>query len=386
METKRIEYLFGGFAPFERKLLVFSYGNFLLDFNLENGVVEFPQNISMEICKMTTKVDWFIKADDYLLATSMWGNHAYLYEPQKGNWIELEISCHEKPWGNFMDVFSYNGFIYILPRHRDFFVKIDLAKRTVLHMAAPFLSQSDKERLITCRRENSIYFFEKYSCEILIYDLLTEHSEKKKLPDTVKDIVSIRFYKDKFYILSGDGCLQSFDERTNVLEKIVEPIEEGESNLFVDLAITDQNIWLLPQMGEDIYIFDYKDNVLRKYDKYPDNFAYADFKNYSKFARGHEYQDKTYFGMHSANHLLIIHKNTGTAQWIAPILPSEQETYKFRQRYGLSFEENEKEISLHEYVEEIPQMHGGEVLHGSENQRTGVEIWKILKCEGMERR
>ena len=60
MDTKEIEYLFGGFVPFEHNLLVISYANFLLDINLENGIIQFSKSISSEISRMAAKVDWFI--------------------------------------------------------------------------------------------------------------------------------------------------------------------------------------------------------------------------------------------------------------------------------------------------------------------------------------
>ena len=385
MDTKEIEYLFGGFVPFEHNLLVISYANFLLDINLENGIIQFSKSISSEISRMAAKVDWFIRADDYLLATDMWGNHAYLYEPKENRWIELEISCHGKPWGNFIDVFLYHGYIYIIPRYREFLVKIDFKKRTVLQMECPVLQQIEKERVVSCRNENFIYFFERYGNKVFAFDLKTGHYTQKELPDVMYDIVSIRIHKDTFFILSECGCLDSWEEGPNVLHRMAEPIGENGSKIFTDLAVTDQNIWLLPQLGDDIYILDCRDGMLKRYDEYPSNFAYADVTNYSKFAYGQEYREKIYFGMHSANHLLEIDKKTGTAEWLAPILPTEQETYLYRQRYGLSFEEKEKEVSLHEYVKKIPQMDDTEVLYENKERTIGAEIWETLKCEGREK-
>lgn len=194
----REDYLFGGFIPLEKKLLVFSYNNFLLDFDLENGIMRFSQSINTEICKMATKVDWFIQAGNYLVATSMWGNYAYIYDERMNKWVELDISCHQKPWGNFLDVFSYNGYAYIIPRYRDFYIKIDLEKREVVQVVCPVLGQMDKERVVICRRESLIYFFEQYGCSLFIFDLETGNYIKKDLPDTMKDIVSVRVYKDFF--------------------------------------------------------------------------------------------------------------------------------------------------------------------------------------------
>lgn len=374
----REDYLFGGFIPLEKKLLVFSYNNFLLDFDLENGIMRFSQSINTEICKMATKVDWFIQAGNYLVATSMWGNYAYIYDERMNKWVELDILCHQKPWGNFLDVFSYNGYAYIIPRYRDFYIKIDLEKRKVVQVVCPVLGQMDKERVVICRRESLIYFFEQYGCSLFIFDLETGNYIKKDLPDTMKDIVSVRVYKDFFFILSGCGCLDTWDEKANVLQRIVEPRGEADSNLFVDLAVTQQNIWLLPQSGDDIYVYDYPDRVLRKYEDYPSDYRYADFENYSKFARGHVFQDKIYFGMHSANYLLRIDENTGKEEWIAPLLPTEQEAYLYRQKQGLSLIENEEIVSLCEYIDEIPSVDNSEIVYTCEERTIGVQIWETL--------
>lgn len=384
MGMKETEFLFGGFVPFEHKLLIISYGNFLLEFNLENCTVNFSESVSAEICKVATKVDWFIQAGDNLVATSIWGNQVYLYDAPKNKWLVLDVGCHQKPWGNFLDVFWYNEDVYILPRYKEFLVKIDVEKRKVLQLACPVLTQVDKEKVVSCKKGQFIYLFEQYGRQVFIYDLKTKNHKQKELPDTIKDIVSIRIHKGVFYILSGCGRLDTWDEKDNVLQGIVEPFGEAGSNIFTDLAVTDRNIWLLPQLGDDIFIYDYKDRILERYEDYPANYAYADFTDYPKFAQGREYQDKIYFGMHSANHLLTIDKNTGMAEWLKPILPTTKETFFYRKKLGLSLLEDERKVSLEEYIEEIPQLDNAEMTYVCKEQTIGTEIWTTLKREGKE--
>lgn len=345
----RIQYLHCNFIVDDGRLIFFSYDNFLLEFNLENHKMQFSESVNTDICGRIARFDSIeklIRIKETLTAISIGGEKIYFYNIKEKYWKEIEIECNQHRHGNYIDIIFNHQFIYVIPKYRTYILKIDIQKECTVQIETSFLMQISSQKTAVCMKGSFLYFFESQSEKILIFNPDTGKYEQVEIGCRLGNIASVQYDKEDFLILSNDGGLVRWVEGSNHLETIVEPVEEQRVDYFLEFAVTERNIWLLPMRGEHIYVYEIQDRTLRKYDGYPQDFSYLGSKGREKFLKGCEYKNKIYFGMHSASHFLVIDKKTGSAEWIAPIFPSEVDAYLFRMNHGLRLSKNEGTVSL----------------------------------------
>jgi len=379
MSVKDFQYFFAGFTPFTDKLLLITYENFLMEFDLKTSALRFAHGMNSEVCRELAPdhVERLLRIGQNLMAVSMRGNKAYLYAAESDRWHGLEIDCHQKDWGNYLGIFSQKEYVYLVPGYRKYIVKIDTVTKDISQIGRSVMSQINAENTVACFKEDFIYFFDGEENAVFIYNIFTEECRCVKVDGILGRIIAVQYYENSFFLLSESGRVMTWNEQ-KTLEILIKPINETRPHAFGQLAVTDKNIWLLPALGEDIYVYDYQNKELTRYEDYPEKMAYLDFENYYKFAAGVRYEDKIYFGMHSANHLLCVDLNTGEGKWFYPKLPTEEQTYAFRRCHGLSREVSEKEMPLTMFLQEISQAEEGEMEYQWQKKMIGTIIWEKL--------
>lgn len=380
MRSKDFQYYFAGFVPLEDKLLIISYENLLLEFNLADSTLHFIQNMNSEICREMSndRVEQLIWVEDSLVIVSMWGQKVYVYDLEEDRWQDLDIDCHQKGWGNFLEVFGRKQYLYIVPRYRKHIIKIDTKAKQISRLECPLMSQIDIENVVTCVKDDTIYFFDGTNHHAFGYNLSADDYTCVGIQSTLEKIAAVQYYKNLFFLLYESGRTIIWDEQDNTLETIIDPINGSQPNYFGQLAVTAKDIWLLPALGEDIYIYNFENKLLRRYEDYPKELKYLNLENYYKYVPGKRYKDKIYFGMHSANHILCINANT-KEEWFCPKLPPMEEAAIFRRCHGLCVQEREAEISLSGFLNEIPQVEEDGAAYVWRRKTIGDAIWKTLK-------
>lgn len=380
MSNKDFQFFFAGFIPQKDKLLLISYANFLMEFDLNNSELQFVQSMNTEVCGMLAPyhAERFLQVGKSLLATSMWGQNVYLYDTESDRWDILEIDCHQKEWGNFLGIFVREECVYFVPRYREYIIRIHPETKEIFRLNCSMISKLDVENVIPCMKDEFLYFFDGTNACVLIYHLRTRKYEAKKIDGITGRISAVQYYKKRFFILFASGKTGAWNEQDNTLETVIEPIDETRPISFGQFAVTDQNIWLFPALGEDIYVYDYGDKIKKRYEEYPEKLEYMDFENYYKFLPGIRYEDKIYFGMHCANHLLCIDVNTGKEEWFYPKLPTQRKADTFRRYHGLSVEEQEKDTSLIDFLNRVPKVEDDGMTYVWKRKMIGSDIWEKL--------
>lgn len=352
----RKQYLHCDFIVEGDSFIFFSYDNFLLEFKLKNHKIQFSESINADICGMILKndsIERLIRINDTMTAISISGKKIYFYNVMEKRWKEITIECDQFRYGNYIDIVYNYQFIYVIPQYRTYILKIDIQKECAVKIEIPFLMQLNNQKTAVYLKENNLYFFESQSERILIFNVDTGKCAQSEIDCRLGIVASVQYEKGNFLILSDGGALTRWTEGSNHMELIIEPVKEQGTNYFLEFAVTAKNIWLLPMRGEHIYVYELQDRMLKQYDRYPQNFSYLGSNGHEKFLKGHEYKNKIYFGMHSASHFLVIEKNTGIAEWIAPIFPSEVDVYLFRMKHGLKLSKNEGTYSLEVFLKAL---------------------------------
>lgn len=377
------KYLFSGFIPGDNKLLIITYSGFLTELNLSDANVQFSNDIDSEISRIVSPygIEWFIQIDKNknLLAVNTWGNKIFIYNIDRNNWYGVDIDCHFKAGGNFSDVFAYNDCAYIIPKYRSYMLEIDMKKRKMNQIECSFRKKDRLDDELSCRKGKWVYFFYKKSKMVFIFDLQTKKYTKTIFSGISEDGISIQYYNENFFILSETGKIEIWNENNNKIDTLLNAIKEPNSEYFSELAVTDQNIWLLPAIGNDIYIYDYEEKKYHIYKNYPVGLHYVEYEHYYKYVAGRAYKDKIYFGTHSANYLLCIHRNTGVGEWICPVLPTKEEQEAYKRYHGLSTIETEKELSLNSFIQEVTQISDVRDVGIWKKKELGETIWKSLE-------
>lgn len=384
MGISDFQYYFPDLIPFEHSLLTLTYAGFLMEFDLADSSLRFSHKINTGVCSKIApyKAEWFLQAGQNLAAVDMLGEKIFIYDVKSGSWSDLNIDCHQNEWGNILNVFAFGECVYIVPGYREHIVRVNTTTKKVSRLNCPFMKQMDSQYMFTCIKENTLYLFDGTGGNAFILNIETGKYRSIEKTGISGEIASVQFdhVKDRFLILYGSGKVKEWKEQGNVSATIIEGIEKTGSKYFAEFVITDQNIWILPALGKDIYVYFYADKTLKRYEKYPEGFSYLNYEGYYRFLSGRirTYQDKMYFGMHSANYLLCIDRKTGAEKWFYPEVPTMGEAYFFRQCHGLYLMESEKDCPLDRFLQEIPQLTRSETVSLWKEKTTGDAVWEAF--------
>lgn len=350
------QYLHCDFIVDDNRLIFFSYENFLLEFNLNDYKMQFSEFADTAICgeiAYRDSIERFIRIKEMLIAVSVSGKKIYLYDIDAKRWRTIQIECNQCRYGNYIDIAYDDKCVYVIPKYRPYILKVDVQKQSINKIEAPFLLQLSNQGTSVCMKHNALYFFESNSKRIVVFCLDAGKYMEMEIEYMSGNVASVQYIKGIFLILFSDGHLVKWAEESRRMELFINPVEEFGDNYFLEFAVTEKNIWLLPMLGGGIYIYDIQDGTIKKYSGYPQQFSYLGSKGRYKFLKGQEYKNRIYFGMHSANHFLVIDKKTGIAEWMKPVFPAEKDEYLFRIKHGLNPAEKEGTVSLEMVLETI---------------------------------
>ena len=370
-DMNKKQYLHCDFIVDNSRFVFFSYDNFLLEFNLNDHKLQFSEFADTDICGKIAyrdSIERLIRVKEILIAFSISGEKIYFYNIETKCWKTIAIECNQYRYGNYIDILYNDKFVYAIPKYRPYILAIDIHKQYIVKVEASFLLQLSSQGTVVCMNRNALYFFESQSQRILIFYPDTGKYMETEIEYTLGSVASVQYISGGFLILTSDGYLIKWTEGSRHVELIVEPVEKFCKDCFLEFAVTEKNIWLLPMVGKSIYVYEIRDGRLKEYKDYPIEFSYWGSNGRYKFLRGHEYKNNIYFGMHSASHFLAINKKTGIAKWIEPIFPTEKDEYMYRIRHGLHPAENEGELSAEVFLKTIKNL-DNQLLKAVKNSR-----------------
>lgn len=369
MNSKWSKCLFVDFVIFEDKLVFYNYQNDLMLLDLNNDKVSYFDNIKIK----KGPTEKMVKSGERLVALSTDGTQIGIYDLNTKAFSYIIIDCQGKGYDNYIGAVSYKEKVYVFPRYRNFILEMDAQEGKVWKTAHDFYSQIDKNKACICQYRQNIYFFEQGQNRVLKYNMETNGYERKKISQILGKVVSVEYYEADFYLLYEDGEIIKWNEEKDTIESVIGPvIQENTEYYFFKCIVAGNYIWLLPSLGEDIYVYHIDSKSLSIYDNYPDYFEYLKL-GWGKYISFFEYKNITYCGMHTANCILAINNQTGKEKWIYPDFPSIQEEIYF---WTENFKNiGESDISLAEFINNIDEKHQKKYKRDC----VGNNIWKALK-------
>lgn len=347
-------YAYREFVVSDGKIFFINCRNLPMSLDIQEGTAEIVSGIKgySKVLELDI-MEKVVQANGKIYAFEAKSENMVIYDPGENCCQCKELNFRQNEWANALSITPYEDDIYIFPRYRDFILKIDTKTDQVIKIDNLAYARMDKN-VSAGVNGGHVYFFLRNGDKVTEYDLCAGQCREYSLPHKLGNLVCVQYFDGLFFLLSMDGGLSTWDAENNVLETLVDPFIKGEkSNFFSLCTVTEKNIWLLPDLGEDIYVYCRESKKLEKYDRYPEGFAYLMTDGWGKYISAREYRGIYYHDMHSANCILCIDKNSGEEKWIKPFIPGRMEECQYYIENGCQVILQEAELPLEKFIEAV---------------------------------
>lgn len=272
--------------------------------------------------------DFMINLGDDIFVLELDGNRLLRYNIDERVCQYIYIGCHNRSWGNYAVFAGYGDCLYIVPKYLDELIRVDIKsgkmerkKNLFSKLNIPVLQSEQLENFIYFgygyQYRNIIWFFREKSNLVVAFDIEQDVWRKYELSMEINDCVHAIQYNGMLYILSSEGKIYRWDMKGKTVEIWADCSQKSkENNIFIRIAVTDKNIWLLPALGEDIFCIDFDTRQPCKYVSYPKEIRYCGLKGWSKYYGYCEDEEYYYFAMRYTNAILSLNKQSGKERWI----------------------------------------------------------------------
>ena len=327
--------------------------NMLMKLNLTDYKMEYVKDSKGRFMPFKDCADGIIIAGHVVYQLNNSGKSVLKFDINEGTYRELNIDCDCKPWGNYAAYADYLDKLYIFPRYQKEVIVIDKNTDEVKYddSVKDKLKESkdyDEEMYWSqgCRKGDSVWLISNDGKIAISYSLIENKISIYNLPIDIQKCSHFVVYDDLFYILDCMGNVYTWDTSE---EKLLFSVSDAKYGEYGRLALTNRNIYVLPSIGEDIYIYDRENEKTRKYTDYPENFMYSKMNGWSKYYGYCEDNRNYYFSMRLSNYIPIIDKINGTMNWVSPQLPDMEETLGITVQNSILFF-SEEMWNLEEYI------------------------------------
>lgn len=361
--------------------------------DLEKNTVEYIDNPDGYIPGKWSGVDKIFGYKDRLYLFEQNGSKMleYSLRDQKSRCFLLDCGMYScDNWAAFT---IYNHVLFAFASYLNKIVKIELGSGELKKESFPiddiFKLQKKLENLnkrrnkvpcklfsCGCRVDDDMWLFIEQDTFVLKYNLSSGMCITFSLPEEIRGCNYAVRKGDAFYILSIEGNVYLWNP-LNVKTEILFHSENRNYPYFSKMIVTYTNIWIMPCMGDDIYVVNLKEQECCKYNRYPNDFSYCEDPNRSRYYEYTEDEQNIYFAMHSANYLLCIEKKSGKEKWIKPKEPELKEEIRFCKSYGMS-QYDETEFGIKGFF--MVTDHRGEHSYGDKKGIIGALVWNGVKA------
>lgn len=356
--------------------------------DIKSGQVEYIDDPEGYNPSKWSGTDAILLHEDIVYLVEQNGEHILKYSLVSHSCQYIDVMCNDYICTNFAGITIYAGQMYMFPRYRDGVIKVNLESGTV-EMKDDLCPEieyafNEKEPIphtlfsCSCQVENHIWIFTERDGIAIDYDIAEEQFEKYILPESVEGCVQVEYVDGLFYFLIMEGKIYTWSPEKNIGEEICDFGKACEYPYFGIISYAGNRLWVLPLLGNDIYIIDLLAHQYTIYSNYPADFAYFAPNNWGKYFRYYSDEKYYYYAMHAGNYILIIEKKTGQEQWIKPQVPDEEKKVTFYLKNRR--EQFNYENIYYNIMDLIGMLKRSSKMEGQDNGCAGgFSIWNKLK-------
>lgn len=364
------EYLFSDCSLYNNCLYFYASCNGIpakLDLQTKQiSILNYPSHLTLGRCD---SIDLMASNNQKIYALRNQGDALIVYDTCSNSYLEQAISCNERAWGNFIDMFVFESKLYIFPKNKNSILSMDCDKNEIEYKS--YRNENGEGFMCGCHVQDKMWLFPQNGNVIGCVDLRNYAYKEFVCNCKFENIVTCSCFEDEIVVLDRNGNVYCWNTESKDIELC---FSDSSLEFMGRVAITKRNMVLLPSRGDEIKIFDKLSKRVMVLDNYPDKFQYKANPLWSKFHGRCEDDDKIYFAMRSANYLLVLHKETGDISWLKPELPSKE----IEAKYLISYTKElmvEEEVPLYLFLRYIPKSGRNDI----EIQKNGEKIWSLLK-------
>ncbi len=323
--------LYGDYLYFQQ-----AFDHVMGKMNIHNGQVEYVtdiMNYSQNI--LSGGIDKCIVVGDKFYGTEMSGSKLMQLDLLTNTCSCIVLDYQYEKWGNVALLTLWENHIYLVPSYGNSLVKIDIDTAEVTYESKLYdgVEKAEDGKYFTsgCRDGNIIWLEGKN--KLYSFDLELNEVEVYDADNSDKEYIDIACLKEGLLLIDNEGAAISW-EKNKEKQCILDMHEEG---YFVKSLVTEENVYLLPSLGENIYVINRDRQNCKRYEAYPEDFCYKNVRGWAKYYEYSEDADSYYVAMRLGNYLLKVDKKTGVEEWIKPKYPSEKERIQLwaKQKYIL---------------------------------------------------
>lgn len=274
--------------------------------DLSNGEVEVLGRDALK-----SKVTYIAVIDDAIYAVD--ANGAWLAESkiEGGKIIYHDLECDGK---RFVSICRYKGKIFFFLRDETAVMVFDaLSKRTERYTFTVPYSSDGSIFDVGCFCRDSMFLFNLVQKVCVRYSLSSYQVDSIKNITLADSISSITYANGKIYALAANTVYEMTDDFTPV-------VTVQDKSLCTRLCVTEKHIWMMPGLGEDIFIYSMETGQYRTFDEYPNDYEYSIKEGWWKFMSWCGDNKYIYWLMRLNNYILKIDRESGQGSWIKPFI------------------------------------------------------------------
>ena len=310
MENKKLDYfMYGAFS--EGKLYYFSKDKRLLkSWNVfDKGTIAVETALDKE-----SHFDRIISVNGTIYSIDASGRWLYSFSPADHRASKICLPFESTLFNNFVDFFSCESSIYIIPYYQAALWEYDVYNREIKRHTYPMKGNYGRihNSYVGVKKNDEYWLFPyKGSC-VLRFCLADGTFNEYDSPDGYR-YVNATVYDDKIYTISVEGDIFVWDHQSgNYNLELKVDIGYRPSNI----VVTSSEYIILPHdVNNPICAVNKTSKNISELHDYPDGFFY-DENCPSAFAGHIELDDRVMFMPHSTSHMMIISKKDSKISWI----------------------------------------------------------------------
>lgn len=299
------------------------------------------------------------------------GRNMIRYDLKTNNYSLIQIDCNYGIDANFAYFVSDGKNVYIFTRKQKELVIYDGEEDTVRRVRYPC---ADDCYTTGCSIGNKYLIFPQNGTCVLEYNADENIWSIQYLSIHLINCVHAMVENDCIYILLASGKVLKWDYNSKEFEVIVDAEKMyAASNAAARLCVTDEEIIILPAVGQDIIKINRKNNKTYIYKDYPKDFVYdLNKKNWSKYYGYCENDIEYYFACRTSKYILKINKKNGEISWIKSEIDRKKLLQVFTDRNDIVLFENPGDLEV------FIQLKNKEKVMDKKEINNGYRIWKEI--------
>lgn len=285
-----------------------------LQVDLSNGEVAVLQRDALK-----SKVTYITVINDAIYAVD--ANGAWIAESKlEGNTIIYhDLGCYDK---RFVSMCRYRERLFFFLRDAAAVVVFDSRSKTTQRYTIDIPYSGDECIFDTgCFCGDSMFLINRIHKVGIRYNLNDYQIDSIRhitLPD---DISNITYANGTVYALAANTVYKMTDN-------FIPIVSVQDKSICTRLCVTKKHIWMMPGLGNKIFIYSMETGQYSVFDEYPIDYEYSIKENRWKFMSWCGDNQYIYWVMRLNNYFLKIDRESGQGSWIKPILKDSMQAVK----------------------------------------------------------